>query len=350
VSDTPVNLYSDTQTQPSAAMRQAMANAVVGDEQRGTDPTVNDLQERIADLLGMEAALFLPSGSMCNQIGIRLHIRPLGDELYTHRESHPIVAEAGGAATISGAMTCALDGAAGMFTAATLEAAMRDPDDRHQPNSRLVCVEQTTNFGGGRVWPRVQLDEVLAVADAHGLRKHLDGARLMNAVVASGQSATSYAAGFDTAWIDFSKGLGAPIGACLAGSRELIDEAWRYKQMLGGAMRQAGIVAAGAVYALEHNVERLAEDHANARFLAEGLAGIDGVTIDPATVETNIVIFDVDDCRGLIAAVAEQGVELSAVDSGVRAITHLDVDRAGVERALSAIESALSRPARPAAV
>jgi threonine aldolase len=342
VSEPRVNLYSDTQTQPSRAMREAMANAAVGDEQRGTDPTVNDLQERIAELLGMEAALFLPSGSMCNQIGIRLHIGPLGDELYTHRESHPIVAEAGGAATISGAMTCALDGDAGMFTAATLAAAMRDPDDRHQPNSRLLCVEQTTNFGGGRVWPRAQLDEVLAVADAHGLRKHLDGARLLNAVVASGQSAASYAAGFDTAWIDFSKGLGAPIGACLAGSQELIDDAWRYKQMLGGAMRQAGIVAAGAVYALEHNVDRLAEDHANARTLAEGLAAIDAVAIDPATVETNIVIFDVADGPALVAAAAAEGVELSAVDSGLRAITHLDVDRAGVERALEVIAAALA--------
>jgi threonine aldolase len=343
VSDATVNLYSDTQTQPSRAMREAMANAAVGDEQRGTDPTVNALQEQVAELLGMEAALFLPSGSMCNQIGIRLHIGPLGDELYTHRESHPIVAEAGGAATLSGAMVCALDGDAGMFTAAALEAAMRDPDDRHQPNSRLVCVEQTTNFGGGRVWPRAQLDEVLAVADTHGLRKHLDGARLMNAAVASGQSAVSCAAGFDTAWIDFSKGLGAPVGAALAGSRELIDQAWRYKQMFGGAMRQAGIVAAGAAYALDHNVERLAEDHANARFLAEGLAGIDGIEIDPAAVETNIVIFDAADGAALIAAVAERGVELSAVDSGVRAITHLDVDRAGVERALEAIAAAMAR-------
>ena len=350
MSDATVNLYSDTQTQPSRRMREAMAGAAVGDEQRGTDPTVNALQERVAELLGMEAALFLPSGSMCNQIGVRLHIGPLGDELYSHRESHPIVAEAGGAATISGAMVCALDGDGGMFTAAALAAAMRDPDDRHQPNSRLVCVEQTTNFGGGRVWPRARLDEVLAVADAHRLRRHLDGARLMNAVVASGASAASFAAGFDTAWIDFSKGLGAPVGACLAGSRELIEEAWRYKQMFGGAMRQAGIVAAGALYALEHNVERLAEDHANARFLAAGLAAIDGIVIDPAAVETNIVIFEVADGAALIAAVAEQGVELSAVDSGVRAITHLDVDRAGVERALEAIAAAMSRLAPSTAV
>jgi threonine aldolase len=342
VSPEPVNLYSDTQTLPSAEMRRAMASAEVGDEQRGTDPTVNALQERVAELLGKEAALFLPSGSMCNQIAIRLHVRPLGDELYTHRTSHPIVAEAGGAAAIAGAMIHPLDGAGGMFSGAYLEASLRDPSDRHQPRSRLVCVEQTTNLGGGRVWPRQAIDEVLAVASRHGLRTHLDGARLLNAAVASGQSAASFAAGFDTAWIDFSKGLGAPVGACLAGSRELIDEAWRYKQMLGGAMRQAGIVAAGALWALDHNVERLADDHENARLLAEGLAQIQAVTIDPATVETNIVIFDVEDPRGLVEKLAADGVDVSLLDSRVRAVTHLDVDRAGIERALSAVARNLS--------
>jgi threonine aldolase len=343
-----VNLYSDTQTRPSEGMRRAMAGAEVGDEQRGQDPTVNALQERVAELLGKEAALFLPSGSMCNQIAIRIHIRPSGDELYTHRLSHPIVAEAGGAAAVSGALIHPLDGDGGMFKGATLEAAMRDPANRHAPHSRLVCVEQTTNLGGGRVWPRAALDDVLAVAARHELRTHLDGARLLNACVASGAGAASYAAGFDSAWIDFSKGLGAPVGACLAGSRELIADAWRYKQMLGGAMRQAGIVAAGALWALEHNVERLAEDHANARALAEGLAQIDGVTIDPATVETNIVIFAVADPAGLVERLMAEGIELVAMGPFVRAVTHLDVDRAGIERALAAIAAALAE--RPAAV
>jgi len=336
-----INLYSDTQTRPSEAMRRAMASAEVGDEQRGQDPTVNALQERVAELLGKEAALFLPSGTMCNQIAFRLHVRPGGDELYTHRVSHPIVAEAGGAAALSGAFVHPLDGDRGMFTGAALQAAMREPGNRYHPRSRLVCVEQTTNLGGGRVWPRATLDEVLAVARRHELRTHLDGARLLNACVASGESAASFAAGFDSAWIDFSKGLGAPIGACLAGSRELIEEAWRYKQMLGGAMRQAGIVAAGALWALDHNVERLAEDHANARLLAEGLAQIDGVTIDPATVETNIVIFDVDGAAGLVERLAADGVELSCLGGRVRAVTHLDVDHAGIDRALVAIAAAL---------
>jgi threonine aldolase len=332
-----VNLYSDTQSLPSAEMRRAMTEAEVGDEQRGLDPTVNALQERVAELLGQEAALFLPSGTMCNQIAIRLHVRPLGDEVYLHRDSHPVIAEAGGAAALAGAQLLQLDGEGGTFTAAALAAALRDPADRHQPRSRLVCVEQTTNMGGGRVWPLAEVEAVLGVARDNGLRTHLDGARLLNAVVASGVGAAEYAGGFDSAWIDFSKGLGAPVGACLAGSRELIEEAWRYKQMYGGAMRQAGIVAAGALWALDHNVERLAEDHANARALAAGLAAIDGVEIDPALVETNIVIFDVPDPAALLSGLAERGIEVSNFGSRVRAVTHLDVNAAGIERTLAAV-------------
>jgi threonine aldolase len=340
--DSVINLYSDTQTRPDEAMRQAMANAEVGDEQRGLDPTVNALCEEVAELLGKEAAVFLPSGSMCNQIAVRLHIRPLGDEMYLHRLAHPVNAESGGAAAISGAMVMPMEGEGGKFTADALRAHMRDPADRHEPRSRLVMVEQTTNLGGGRVWPLAQIEEVLEVAKEFGLRTHLDGARLLNATVASGESAAAYAAGFETAWIDFSKGLGAPVGACLAGSDELIEEAWRYKQMLGGSMRQAGFVAAAARYGLQHNVERLADDHANAKFLAEGLAEINGVEIDPSTVETNIVIFDVADATDLHDKLKAAGVETSLLEGRVRMVTHLDVDRAGIEKALSAVSGALS--------
>jgi len=340
--DSVINLYSDTQTQPSVAMRRAMADAEVGDEQRGLDPTVTALQEEVAELLGKEEALFLPSGSMCNQIAIRLHIRPLGDEMYLHRLAHPITAEAGGAAVLAGAMVMPLEGAGGTFTAAALRARMRDPADSHEPRSRLVTVEQTTNLGGGRVWPLGQIDEVLEVAREFGLRTHLDGARLLNATVASGVPAATYAAGFETAWIDFSKGLGAPVGACLAGSAELIAEARRHKQMLGGSMRQAGIVAAGARYGLQHNVERLADDHANAKLLAAGLAELPGVELDPATVETNIVIFDVPDAQALHDKLAAAGVEVSLLEGRLRAVTHLDVDRAGVEKALAAVKAALA--------
>ena len=318
-------------------MRRAMAEAEVGDEQRGEDPTVNALCERVAALLGHEAAVYLPSGTMCNAIAFRLHVRPGGDEAILHRTAHPLRFEAGGPAAISGAVLHPLEGEGGMFGAGDVRAALRPPGDRYAPRSRLVSVEQTTNVAGGRVWPLEQVREVLAVAREAGLRTHLDGARLMNAVVASGVAADEWAGGFDTAWIDFTKGLGAPVGACLAGSAELMAEAWRYKQMWGGALRQAGIVAAGALYALGHNVERLAEDHANARRLAEGLAELPGVEIDLATVDTNIVVFSVPDAPAFVAGLAESGVVMGALDgTTVRAVTHLDADADGIERALDA--------------
>ena len=219
----------------------------------------------MAELLGHEAALFLPSGTMCNQIALRLHARPGGDEVILDRTSHPVNSEAGGPAQVSGLMIRTLDGAGGVFTPEQLEAAVRPAGNRYMPRSRLVSVEQTSNLGGGHVWPLETIRAVLEVARRHGLRAHMDGARLLNAVVASGVSASDFASGFDTAWIDFTKGLGAPVGAVLAGSRELIDEAWRWKQMLGGALRQSGIVAAGCLYALDHHVARLAEDHEHAQ-------------------------------------------------------------------------------------
>ena len=331
-----VNLWSDTQTRPSPEMRRAMVEAEVGDEQRFADPTVNALQERVAELLGHEAALFLPSGTMCNQIGIRLHVRP-GDALILHASAHPIVAEGGGPAAHAGAMIVAVEGEGGMFDAEAVRGALSTPGNRYEAPSALVTVEQTTNMGGGRVWPLERMRGVVEAAREAGLRTHLDGARLMNAVVASGVAAAEYASLFDTAWIDFTKGLGAPVGACLAGSADLIEEAWRYKQMMGGALRQAGIVAAAGLYALDHNVERLAEDHDNARALAAGLAELPGVSIDPSKVETNIVIFEVDDARRRFAELAEAGVEVTPVGpTRLRAVTHLDVDRAAIERALEA--------------
>jgi threonine aldolase len=336
-----VNLFSDTQTRPTEAMRRAMASAEVGDEQRLADPTVLALQERVADLLGHEAGLFLPSGTMCNLIGFRLHLRPGGDEVILDAGSHPVIAEAGSPAAFSGAMTRQIETETGIFIAADVEARIRPAGDRYGPRSRLVSVEQTTNMGGGRVWPRETLEGVLDVARRHGLRAHLDGARLMNAVVASGIPAADWASGFDSAWVDFSKGLGAPVGAVLAGSRELIDEAWRYKQMIGGAMRQAGVLAAACLHALDHHVERLADDHANARALAEGLAEIPGVRADPAAVETNIVMFEVADQLGTIGRLWDLGVQMSPFGGRIRAVTHLDVDRAGVERALAAVREAV---------
>jgi threonine aldolase len=279
---------------------------------------------------------------MCNQIAIRLHTGP-GDEIVLERFSHPIIAESGGPAAHAGAMTNPIDGEGGMFTAEQLEAALRPPGDRYSPRSRLVCVEQTTNYGGGRVWPLDRMAAVVETARDNGLRTHLDGARLMNAVVASGVPASEYASRFDTAWLDFTKGLGAPVGACLAGSRELIEEAWRYKQMMGGALRQAGIVAAAGLYALDHNVERRAEDHDHARLLAEAIAELPRARVDPTEVETNIVIFEVDDAPAVVAELAARGLEVTAFGPGrVRAVTHLDVDRQAVERAIGMLREVLS--------
>gem|GEM_PF-4624 len=338
-----INLYSDTQTRPVETMRAVMAAAEVGDEQRGEDPTVTALCERVAALLDKPAAVFLPSGTMCNAIGFRLHIRPGGDAVHLHPSSHPIVAEGGGPSALSGAVLAPVDGRGGMFTASALEAALFPAEDRYQPRSRLVSVEQTTNLAGGRVWPLQQVRAVLEVAARHRLRTHLDGARLMNAVVASGVPAAEWASGFDTAWIDFTKGLGAPVGAVLAGSTELIEEAWRYKQMMGGALRQAGIVAAGCLWALDHHVHRLAEDHANARLLAAGLAGLPGITLDPETVETNIVVFGLADAEKFCARLeAEHGVRMGALGPDlIRAVAHHDVTTAGVRHAVQAVAAVL---------
>jgi threonine aldolase len=337
----PINLYSDTQTRPSDGMRAAIAAAAVGDEQRGLDPTTRALEHRVAELLGHEAGVFLPSGTMCNEIGLRLHVRPGGDELILDRTAHPVTAEAGGPAQLAGAMVRTLDGDGGIFTPQQLEAALRTPGSRYMPRSRVVSVEQTTNLGGGRVWPLESVRGVLAVARRNKLRAHLDGARLMNAVIASGVPARDYASGFDTAWLDFTKGLGAPIGAVLVGSEELIAEAWRWKQMLGGAFRQSGIVAAGCLYALDQHVQRLADDHEHARLLAEGLAELPGIRLHADDVETNIVIFEVDDAPGLVGRIADR-VELQAIDARhVRAVTHLDLGRGEIDRALAAFADAL---------
>jgi threonine aldolase len=339
-----VNLFSDTQTRPTGAMRQAMAMADVGDEQRRADPTTLALEERVAALLGHEAAVFLPSGTMCNEIAIRLHIRPGGDEIMLGRDTHPLRFEGGAPAAVSGAVMTVVEGAGGMFGADALETAIRahPPGDRYAPRPRLVCVEQPTNMGGGRVWPLRRVREIVDIARAHGLRTHLDGARLLNAVVATGVPAAEWAGPFDSAWLDFTKGLGAPVGACLAGPAELIAEAWRWKQMLGGAMRQSGIVAAAGLYALDHHVERLADDHARARRLAQGLAALPGVELDAAGVETNIVIFDVPDAPAFCAALARDEVVMLPLDARrVRAVTHLDVDDAGIDRALAVARAAL---------
>ena len=347
-----VSLSSDTETRPTAGMRAAMAAAEVGDEQKGQDPTVARLQERVADLLGKEAALWLPTGTMCNLVAVKTHTRP-GDALVADGMAHVIRAESGGAALASGVMVQGVRTERGVFTPAQLEAAL----DRvaavpppYGPPVGLICVEQTHNFGGGAVWTREELAAVAAVAHTRGAPLHMDGARLLNASVAAGVPAAAFAAGVDSLWIDFTKGLGAPIGAVLAGPRDFIAAARRYKQLFGGAMRQAGVAAAGCLYALDHHVDRLAEDHEHARLLARGLAAVDGVEVRGAVPETNMVFFDVSGLglsnREFVDRLAAAGVRMSGAGGRIRAVTHLDVSRRDVERALAAVGALASAAAR----
>jgi threonine aldolase len=339
-----IDLYSDTETKPTPAMRKCMAEAEVGDEQKGEDPTVNRLQDMVAALLGKEAAVYLPSGTMCNEISFAVWGRP-GDEMILHREAHPVHFEVGGPAYLARLMLYPLDGPRGMFTAAQVKEAIR-PDSSHYPRSRIVEIENTHNMGGGSIWPLAQLQAVCAMAHRHGLVTHLDGARLLNAVVATGIPANTYAEVFDSAWIDLSKGLGCPVGAVLAGSRPFIKDARRLKHLFGGAMRQAGIIAAAGVYALEHHVARLAEDHEHATMLAQALAALPAVHLNPTDVETNIVVFDVGASgRGaeeLSQLLEEAGVRVSVMGrTKLRAVTHLDVSRSDVERAIEVFRHVL---------
>jgi len=321
-----------------------MAEAEVGDEQSWEDPSVNRLCEQVCDLLGKEAALFLPSGTMCNIIGFAVHCRP-GDEVMLHRTAHPITSEGGGPAVHAGVMLRGLEGDRGIFAPDAVRAALASPGVK-RPRQRLVSIEQTSNAGGGSIWPLATVREVAAVAHEHGLAVHMDGARLLNAVVASGVSARDYAALCDSVWIDLSKGLGCPVGAVIAGSRAFIEEAWRCKHLFGGAMRQAGILAAAGLYALEHHVQRLAEDHANAQALAAGLVDIPGIVLDPPQVDTNMVFFDVAGtgftARQLSERLAADGLRIGGGDgTRMRAVTHLDVSRDQIDEAITIVRGAL---------
>jgi threonine aldolase len=333
-----VNLYSDTQTKPTPAMKAAMMDAEVGDEQFGWDPTTNALQERMAELMGKEAALFLPSGTMCNQIAILTHCRP-GDEILAHETAHILTSEGGGAAALTGAQITGLRGARGQFDADTLRAAIR-PKTRYAPPQTLLEIEQTANSGGGAVWKVETINELCAIAHENGLATHLDGARLMNACVAAGVAAKDMVAGMDSLWLDFTKGLGTGVGAVLVGSKEFIGAAWRWKQRCGGSMRQSGMLAAGCLHALDHHIDRLAEDHANARRLARGLGQVPGIV--PEEPETNLVFFNVEG-TGLTAAafsdrVRKHGVAVSTNGKyRVRACTHLDISAAQIDQAVQVI-------------
>ena len=337
-----IDLRSDTITQPNDTMRKAMANAVVGDDVLGDDPTVRELEQHTATLLGKEAAVFVPSGTMANQLAIRSLTRP-GDAILLDANAHIYCYEAGAPAALAGVQVSLLDGERGQFTAAQLEAALPPRDDHFAPPS-LVCIENTHNRGGGSVWPLEQIESVMAAARGHGLSLHLDGARLWNASAASGVSEAEYASHFDTVSVCFSKGLGAPVGSILAGTADVIAKARFYRKQQGGAMRQVGIIAAAARHALEHNRSRLADDHANGRALANGLAKLPGLEVDAAGVETNMVFIGTGDrdAGALAKRLEELGVRL--LDTGphtLRAVTNLTVSAEEVGQALTAFEQAL---------
>ena len=328
---TAIDLRSDTTTRPTEAMNRAMREAELGDDGYHDDPTVNRLEAAAAARLGKEAAVFMPSGTMCNVAATLVHCRP-GDEILAHETAHLIAREGGAHAALGGFQITPLTGADGRFAPEALRMALH-PRTRYQPPQTLVSVEQTANIGGGTIWKKAALDEVVQIAKAAGLATHMDGARLLNATVATGIAARDMAKGWDSAWIDFSKGLGAPIGGVLAGSAAFIDEVWRWKQRLGGSMRQAGICAAACIHALDHHVIRLADDHANARALARGLSQINGIVVQEP--ETNLVFFTPDgagiSADKMVANLRKRGVLIAVMDGRIRACTHLDVTAAMIE-------------------
>jgi threonine aldolase len=344
-----LDLRSDTVTRPTPAMREAMSKAEVGDDVYFEDPTVNRLQAVAAELLGKQAALFVPSGTMANQAAIAVHTRP-GDVVLAGENAHALLYEGGAASALSGVQIQTL-GSGGLFDAGAVLAAIH-PDEQHYAPTTLVTVENTHNVAGGVVFP---LDEIRAIADAareRGLALHMDGARLLNAVVASGVPARDYAEPFDSVWIDLSKGLGCPVGAVVAGSSDLIKEAWRWKQRMGGAMRQAGFLAAAGLYALENHVERLAEDHENARLFGEMVSQVEGVSLPSGIIETNIVFVDISgtgiSAPELSAHLEELGINIGAFDESIlRAVTHLDVNQTQVAKAGQAFVIALEEIGSP---
>ena len=342
-----IDLRSDTLTQPTRAMREAIASAEVGDEQKREDPTVNELERRGAEFLGQEESVFVPTATMANQIALNILGRP-GDALLVERHAHIILSELGGPAVHSGLLTIQLHGTNGRFSPEQVVAEIRDRTSVHVPPTRIVAVENTHNSSGGRVWPLEEIRALAATCREHDLAFHLDGARLVNAAVASNVPSAEIGREFDTVTLCFSKGLGCPLGALIAGRSGLMQHARRAKHKFGGAMRQAGIVGAACLYALDHHVERIADDHARARRLAQGLADA-GARVDLEQVETNFVQIDVGSDRAVaIERMKANGVLVSTTvhPTIVRAVTHLDITDADVERAIEAIPQALNVLAR----
>ena len=337
-----IDLRSDTITLPSAEMREAMNDASVGDDVFGDDTTINNLENRVAEILGKEAAVYMPSGTMTNQVAIRTHTEP-GDEILLEQSAHVYFNEAGATAALSGVICRLISGDRGVFGAEDLEASIR-PVNNHYPRTKLVCVENTTNRGGGKVWPIEKLAEVKKTAHENNLKIHLDGARIWNAAASLKIPESNIAKHFDSVSVCFSKGLGAPVGSALAGSTDFILEARRFRKQFGGGMRQAGIIAAGALYALERNRKRLSVDHDNAKMFANGLAEIDGIEINPDDVETNIINFGVQGItiHELIEKLNQQGTLVLPKDSiTIRAVTNLMVSESQINIALDHVRNAM---------
>lgn len=332
-----IDLRSDTVTQPTADMRQAMLAAPVGDDVLGDDPSVNELETYVAMLLGKEAAVYMPSGTMTNQVALRSHTQP-GDEIILESEAHIYYYEGGGPAALSGVSCRLLPGEGGVFSASAVEKTLR-PVDPHFPRTRLVCIENTHNRSGGRIFPLEKIQEIAKTCARNDLQLHMDGARFWNACIATKITPKEYAEPFDTVSVCFSKGLGAPVGSALVGSAEKVATARRFRKMFGGGMRQAGMIAAGALYAVQHQFERLAEDHDNAQRLAKQLQGMKGVVTDPDLVETNIVNFEVSTGAGeVVKALAIEGVAVLATGPHkIRAVTNLMVDAQQIDQAVDAI-------------
>jgi len=343
---TMIDLRSDTVTRPSPAMREAMAKAEVGDDVFGEDPTVNRLQENVARLLGKEAALFVPSGTMANQLCIKTHTQP-GDEVIAEAGAHVFNYETAGAAFLSNVQVHTIPGIHGQLSLTDIRRAVR-PSLYYMPRTRLICLENTHNRAGGTVYPIEGIREVSEFARSAGIKMHLDGARLWNACAATGLAPGEYARYFDSVSVCLSKGLGAPVGSVITGSREFIQDAHHYRKIFGGGMRQAGVLAAAGLYALEHNLDRLNEDHAKAAYLARELMKIPGFSIDPATVQTNIIIMDVERAahppERILALLRERRVLFSMGNyMGLRAVTHLDVTMDQVKEAAAIVQEVMRK-------
>lgn len=337
-----VDLRSDTLTKPSPGMRKAMAEAEVGDDVFGEDPTVNLLQQRVAELLGKEAGLFVASGTMGNQIAINCHTRP-GDEVICESNCHTFNYECGGAAFLAGVQLHPILGDYGVITADQIQNAIR-PSDHHFAQTRLIVLENTHNRAGGAIFPLEEIQKISEVVKEHNLKMHLDGARLWNASVASGISLREYAQYFDSVSVCFSKGLGAPVGSVLVGSDEFINQAHRYRKIYGGGMRQVGILAAAGLYALDHNINRLAEDHRHARRIGEILQEFESVKVNLKAMQTNIIIADLSDAIEVAKNLSDRGVlAIPFLKTRIRFVTHLDVNDDDIEYAVAVINSVLGK-------